>query len=513
MTQPPNDEQRINLTDSKPPVGGIPVPRSIGEWRRRKRLRALLAGLTAIASALMLAWWGWDDVVCGGPPARMDRIDGQCVGVTDGSYVFDEAFREILERIEAENQAVSEEKDQPQATITLLTILTPAEDSPLSRGRVLSALEGAHLAQVRANGGHDFGDPSPLIRLELANAGSHMQHWEAAVGHLARPGSDDAPLAAVIGMGVSNRHARDAAEELSRQDIPMVSGVLTADTLAHPEIEGLFRVAPSDTSYVAALREHIEGSADLNDALIVYDRNDDPYVQSIRAAYEDQLDDYLAYGPLPFVGGTHGTHANSAIFNPATTNICSMEPDLLLFAGRTFDLEPFADSLEARVCQEMPVTVALGVTGLSLSQDEERVATLEEHDITILFASGADPGWAEHPEEAPVHHYRFWDAYQREFPGSAPDDIRDGYALHHHDALATAASGLRIAADGAEVPAPEAVRTGIMHLHTANAVPAAGGMLSFSDADGSAGGKHVPVRALPEGEEPASADYVTAEQQ
>ncbi|GAA1997401.1 hypothetical protein GCM10009799_25550 [Nocardiopsis rhodophaea] len=42
--------------------------------------------------------------------------------------------------------------------------------------------------------------------------------------------------------------------------------------------------------------------------------------------------------------------------------ICTADPDMVVYAGRTQDLHKFIDSLSVRVCRNDPLTVAFSLT-------------------------------------------------------------------------------------------------------------------------------------------------------
>ncbi|MGH3746693.1 MAG: ABC transporter substrate-binding protein [Micromonosporaceae bacterium] len=472
-------------------------------WRRRALLSALVVvALVAVAGAVV---WLPPRLACGGLFSGVHRVAGECVGVTDGSYVFHPRFRAIQEKIKKENDWVAaraKAKGKPYVKVALLTTLTPTEDSPLSPERVLSSLEGAYVALRRANRTHEFKDPEPLIQLHLANEGSRQAQWETAVQQIEDMTGDEAPLVGVVGQGVSSDRTKAAALRLSRSGIPMVSGVVTADGLDHAHIPGLLRASPSNVDYVTALRRHLNQRPDLKTAIMVYDNTEpDLYVTTLRKAYERKLGKYLKLAHQPFRGITFGQQAHS-VFSTITTNICSAEPepDMVLYAGRAHDLLGFVEALSNRTCREQPLTILYAVTGLLIESESATARHLKEGNLTITLAAAAHPGWARGTVKPPEHFEQFQGHFQ-ELISRDPAALDNGYAVMYHDALATAVSAIRLTAtrwDDPVVPRPEDVRDQLLLLNGAHKVPGASGTLSFTEnRGGNPGGKHVPIVVLP----------------
>ncbi|WP_415840348.1 ABC transporter substrate-binding protein, partial [Nocardiopsis gilva] len=466
-----------------------PTPPPRRTWLRRAAI--------AVAAVLLVgvAVWVAPSVMCGGPGSDTSLVDGQCVGVTDGSFVFDRRFDEIQQRIKAENDRVAWQS-KPSVKVALLTTLTPTEKSPMDTWRVRSSLEGAYVAQMRANHGVELGDQLPLTQLYLANEGSHQAQWEPVAQELVEMTEDEAPLVAVIGLGVSITATEEAAQYFSDRQIPMVSAVVTADGLDYNGFPGLLRASPSNSQYVDALDAYIDDQKDLESAILVNDSNDpDLFVATLREAYERELSGMFKDFPaLPFRGSTLGETPRAGLFDAITRNICTADPDMVVYAGRTQDLHTFIDSLSVRVCRNDPLTVVFSVTGLSILKDEEALEKLKKGNVTLVYASATDPDWSENPDEAPEYFPAFLSAYTR-FVGRDSDALDDGYAVMHHDAMATAVSAVRIAqpVEG-EGLRPMDVYDALLLLHTAHPVPGASGTLSFTqEGNGNPGGKVIPV--------------------
>ncbi|NYH52884.1 hypothetical protein HNR06_002473 [Nocardiopsis arvandica] len=459
----------------------------------------------------------WDVFTCGGPTSGVRLVDGQCVGVTDGSYLYHEQYTEVQNNIEEENDRVAKEADGHVVRIALLGTLTFGDVSPMDPVRMVRSLEGAYTAQMRANHSPHFGDESPGIQLYLANMGGQQGQWEPVVSDLVSMAEDEEnPLVAVIGMGVSIDSTRNVAARLNTHGIPMVSSAVTADGLAQPETPGLVRAAPSNTEYVRALRTYLDDLEEPVRATLVYDANEpDLFVDSLREAYENQLGVYIAGPPQKYMGTTVGDPPKSGLFDTVVRNVCVTETDTVFFAGRAPDLKEFIASLAHRSCTGQPFRVLFSAIGLTAMDDEEVKGYLEDGDITLVYASATDPRWSTRDPSAdkPPHYMSFVNAFHEYVGNDDPTALNNGYALINHDAFAVAASAVRLTntmdLEGAP-PTLEEVSFQLMLLNSAHRVRAGGGVLSYSEEHGGeAVGRYVPVVELPvEGDLPRPRPHV-----
>ncbi|WP_165986266.1 amino acid ABC transporter substrate-binding protein [Streptomyces sp. YIM 98790] len=448
-------------------------------------------------------------LACGGLGSGVAERGGECIGVTDGSPAFlpgpeelHEEYRHIQSLIKEENDRVAR-GDRPSVGIALISTLTPDEDGPLSPEQVLHSLQGAYVAQKRAN--HDaearLGDPGLQIRLHLANAGKVQDKWEPVVGELTGMTDDEAPLIAAVGWGLSVRDTADAARRLSAAGIPMVSSVASATGLNHGEIPGLVRVTPANDDFVRALAEYADAREDLRTAALVWDENAvDLHVSTLTEAFREHLGDRIT-SEEPFGGTTVTDEYRYVEFFNIVQNICGSGADMVLFSGRTGNLHDFLERLRGRYCDERPVTVLFVETGPVIGKAE--VARLDGAGITVVQASANDPRWSlEEDSGAPKGFAPFYRAYQEHLPGEErPAVLADGYAMAHHDALMTAVLAVRsqYSERRGELPSSAQIRPALFQLKEANAIEAASGTLQFPAArEGDPGGRPVPVIEIPD---------------
>ncbi|MGP4110348.1 hypothetical protein ACTWP5_05450 [Streptomyces sp. 4N509B] len=443
---------------------------------------------------------------------------GECLGVTDGSPAFlprdddhelADEFERVQELIKAENDRVAAEADT-YAKVGLMSTLSPDETSPLGPDQVLHALEGAYIAQWRANHTRQLGDPEPQIQLHLANVGGRHQGWRPAVDQLVEMADDPAPLVAVAGLSISTEDSRAAARELARHDIPIIGASASADGLNSETVEGLVRVTPSNTDFVTALHRYATDREGLDEAILVYDQKaPDLHVRTLTEAFEEQFATELGTNPAqPFQGETLERDSSAALFDPAVRNICEVEADMVLFAGRIGDLGNFIDALHSRACRDGHLSVLFADTGPLIRPGEHE--RLVDSRLTIVQASAMDPSWPREAGETPdapagfADFYREYDARLSYVP-DVPAALADGYAAANHDAMAVATQAVRVThAQDSDSPMTGArVRDALFLLHLGNAVQTAGGTLHFTtERNGDPGGKPIAIQEAPPGETP-----------
>lgn len=482
------------------------VPPSPGADRQRRLRRRLIVGVVVLAVALVstAAVVFTPTVRCGdaNPISGLRFVGGECVGVTDGGgEPFHPDFREIQEDIKAENDWVADQHeadDVPAVKIALLSTLTANNASPLNPNEVRHALEGAYVAQKRANRTSELGGTQPLIQLYLANEGSVQQGWETAVDRLIDMTEDDIPLSIVMGQSISTSRTTEAAERLSDAGIPMVTGTTTADRLDHDHIDGLIRAAPSNTDFATAIRRYLDNQKELQKGILVFDtRATDTFASTLQEAYEAQLDDYIHFSDQPYPGRSV-EQGGPDVFYPITQNICASKADMVFFTGRAPDLEVFAESLRERVCVDDHLTIVFVDLGLYPRGYQEFEKLLEAGNMTVLHATGYDPGWPRGTVEPPEGYANF-ESHFEDLVGGVPDELDDGYAITHHDSMATAISAVRLTDRWAnQEPESEDVREQLLLLNGQNAVRGATGTLNFNEnRGGNPGGKHVPIVPFP----------------
>ncbi|MEO3782300.1 hypothetical protein ABGB12_03145 [Actinocorallia sp. B10E7] len=464
---------------------------------------------------------------CPGAPKgiRLNGAEhGECIGVTDGDYLFNasekggeesdflaaEESNAVQRRIAEENRRVAGTKNYVK--VVLLSPLTVSKSIPsaMSLPQIRNTLQGSYTALMRANHTSVFSDPSAVqIQLILANQGSRQEAGPEFVEELLAVSEPDHPLVAVVGLGSSVENTEKIARALAARDIPLVSAVASADTLTG--VPGLWSVSPGNTQYAQALKAFLDrpDQKALRTGIIVHDLNKDPYTTTLSAAYQTVLGAYTqTYPSQSYAGSTAEQPLAANAFKPVIDNLCAAtgrreKPlDMVFYAGRLADFEVFVDYLAERICREDPLTILVGATGFAWAERHEKV--LREANVTVVYATSSDSDvWAKGAPGTPRHYAAFQEAFLSH--GFSAGLLSDGYAIAHHDALATAATAIGLAAvprrqdvdaQVMPVPTPQDVKAQFSRMNLANVVRAASGELSFGAQGGRAAGRTIPIRQI-----------------
>ncbi|MFD2471666.1 ABC transporter substrate-binding protein [Amycolatopsis silviterrae] len=425
-----------------------------------------------------------------GPGVQERGENSECIGTTDGEFVFSPDLADVENRIHQENaDAVGSGK--PYVTIAVLLPMTLTENDILSREWVRHQLEGAYVAQHRANKTQSWGGP-PLIRLLLANPGSQLKQWEPVVNDLISRTAADR-IVGVTGIGLSLDTARNAIQKLSDNRIPVVASHLAADEFS--QIPGFLRVSPTSSTYGASMAGYVKPTA--STATVVQDQNpDDLYPKTLATAFTKTFAD----STHRIVGSTE--FYNSSLTGMASTflqmmpNICGDNPDVVYFAGREDHLKSFVAQLAQRPCLDRHLTVLTGDLAQVGPPSPEMRRGLQSN-VTVLAPGLAHPqAWRDHPESfnkaaiASFEEPACDGCFTAVFP---KDRLDDGIAILAHDATLTVIWAARnIPRSSPDQVTAQDVLQAKNRLHGKTAVPGASGRISFDDR-GDPVNKAVPI--------------------
>jgi hypothetical protein len=267
-------------------------------WRRRTAVVSLACLVVAAAGYGALVVTG----SCGSPRSGVKHRQHECVGVSDGSYLFEPAYASVEKAILAENNDIG---SHPAVTLAVLDPLTPRTTSANDSTKLGHQLQGEYLAQHRVNS--QAGENGVRIRLVLANEGGLQDQWQFPVKRLIAMRADKAPLVAAVGMGVSVQETSDAAAELWRAGIPSIGAITTADQLNQQAVGGFFRVSPANSDYVSALLQHLKGEHFRRTAMVFDSSSEDTekpdlFTASLKEDFERLLGRRLNQSALPYQG-------------------------------------------------------------------------------------------------------------------------------------------------------------------------------------------------------------------
>lgn len=473
-----------------PPVSFAP-PKSGRGRRRTLRVRALAALVAAAAAGLGV----YTAAAGGGGPALASCAPAQggfqvvsdgdeCVGVTDGSFLFDQGgsadvtdqrnIKDAEQRILAENNAVLATK-QPYVTVALLAVLTvapPRSTSPsdVTLSRIADELRGAYLAQYYAN---TKGGLSPQIRLLLASEGSLEQGWQTDWAQLrSLPATGSGELVAVAGMGISLRATIDAANTIGRADISMFGAVTTADNLNAAVNPYLDQVVPSVASEVSALTRFLPRP---QKAALVYDQKaTDLYTSSLRQDFYQAFRSSMTVGQIPYVSTT----LESPLFKKIAEDLCATSPSPVIFyAGRNSVLGPFISQLEQEGdCNGKHLEIVTGGDADGLAPQWE-TGYSGGAQVTVVYAD------IENPDPASLAP-GFRENYQRWLGTGAVASMTDPWLLAYYNAMTAAANAIgdeegSVQSDLSQLTA-QSVSLWVHQLNISAAVAGAEGPLQIS---------------------------------
>ncbi|MEE1943194.1 hypothetical protein V1L54_27970 [Streptomyces sp. TRM 70361] len=452
-----------------------------GEIRSGPGRVTVMLAATAVLALAALLWGTLGQRILPGPcGTELEQVGGECVGVTDGSSGKWPGLEQVMARIEAENDRVTQGKD-PYATIALMISMT--SDSEDVREEILHQVQGAYLAQYRANNDEKEHDHPPRIRLVLANPGERRDHWEPVVERLAEmAGSGRDRLRVVFGFGISERHTEDAIAHLTNdRGIPVVAGSLTGDDFGNSDqdekkFKGFARIAPNNSDQADALVA-FDRDLDLRQAVLVEDRREgDDYNDSLREVFQRKLD-ASPHRSYPFVSegpNTEGVLASE--FRNMVVNICTLSPavDTVYFAGRQVHLRQFVNAMAAhRPCIDREITVVSGSAASTLYSDGKLNWEAMRGDpgpgrkeVEVVYTSFSHPeAWTRKkvPDTGGSREafdtLRAYVAKARHEPVGpvGGTDLSDSRTVSAYDSAWTAITGIRIHTQKGEVPALQTI--------------------------------------------------------
>ncbi|NGO13871.1 hypothetical protein G5C60_41330 [Streptomyces sp. HC44] len=410
-------------------------PREWGpvEWLAVCGLGALVAALTTVL-VLVLRGPGR----CGDD---LRDVDGDCVGVTAGTFEADPGVQSLVDAVAKENARVKKGWEDPGSghkipyvRIALMMPFTSDEHSAMTTDMIRRGLAGALAAQLQANrsGGPDH-------QLLLAPDGRNLDQWEPVVKRLAELAEDTrTPLVGVTGIPSSTPETRDTIAALSEHSIPTIGPVITAADMNAPYF---FKPSPNNEQFARALDLYLEKKPEKHNGFLVWDnREEDVYSQNLRKVFERHFGkEYdLADRQSNFTGSSGRNKGIPRRFTDAAEKICKEKSDTVFFAGRDQDLPDFLERLAQEGTCGRTTTLRILKVGIGLEPTltaEAPTRWLTEARATIVDASSVDPAWWKGEKKPATALGRFLDRFeelekQHEL-GKKPLD--DGYAVMYYD--------------------------------------------------------------------------------
>lgn len=421
---------------------------------RTRRTKIIISATTVIGvAALSLAGWNLyrfthdylSTCVNSGPTVVL-RAGGECVGVTNGSYVFDPALGKVENAIFKEDERVRGSGRSYETVAFLLPISGTGGVELMSN--IEEQLEGAYTAQYYANRNNVQGT-TPLIQLLIASSGTQAAEY-VTTDTIIENDVASQHLVAVAGIGVSLDTTVSEVQALTRHGIPVIGSTITSD--AFDNIPGLVRVAPSNAQEVSAALKFIKPRS--RTAILIQDVNqtdtyDTTLVKEFTADFPDATHRIISketYDTTNDVNpnGLAGQEVANRI-GQMISDICVAHPDVVLFAGRGRDLGTLITDLGNRPCT-FPVTILTGDDTTDM-QITAAVRGALADDVTLDYAAEANPdewnsGSTEVIQQGRQGFRQFQNAFTSQFPQVS---YNDGIAMQCYDAMLTSVTVIRLA--------------------------------------------------------------------
>lgn len=482
--------------------------------------RRLLAGVCVVALAaagfgvyeLIRAWFftppsqaclvrGATDVVRAAPGTA-------CVGLTDGSFVFDPSLAGVERQILQENRRVLAAHPDNYVSIVFVLPISSDSGSILSMANALEQLRGAFVAQYRANR-DDVEGISPYIQLLIADNGYQASAW-SQTDAIIENATAAQHIDAVAGLGLSLQNTESAARQLTGAGLPVIGATVTSDHFDN--IRNFIRVSPPNADAISVATAYARSISDR--ALLVEDENlGDTYDMTVVTGLQKYPDathriigketfDTTARdnATTPALAKTYDEQVKNRI-SQMRADICLAQPAVVLFGGRGRDLAELVASLNGRPCADKPITVISGddVTNLPYSAAVRQGLA---SGVTVDYAGVANPDeWAAGSGQAIAEGRQGFAAFDQVFKALFQGaTLGDGNTMMAYDATLTGVSAIRLTS--LPQPACAAVVAELGALRGAHTVLGASGPLAF-DADyvtSTAGsnpiGKAIPILRL-----------------
>ncbi|TDD83124.1 hypothetical protein [Actinomadura rubrisoli] len=359
--------------------------------------------------------------------------DGECIGITDGSFRFgegsdgennDNRLSPVLRRIKSLNDEVTR-SGKPYATVVYLGPLTA---DPSIKNRQIDLLAGAQgelvglaIAQRR------FNDASQNLRLRVlvANAGAKFRHAEEVAERIRARALKDRSIVAVIGFEQSRRQTQDAIRVLAKSALPLVGTANSYNGTALLDSHAgyspyYFRLAPPNARLAAHAafwaRNGQVGGRRAKVAEVIYDGDpNDLYSQDLASQFQK------AFRP-----GTvrMRPYRDPGDLDKSVREACQNPPDIFYYAGRSDEFRSFANVLEL-ACPKRPLVLADDEIAKYVSDNAAEIG--RKGTFTLYFMPlAAREAWTRRwiGAQPPQTFYSDYDPAARSMTGRSPSGDR-----------------------------------------------------------------------------------------
>lgn len=447
-----------------------------GFWRRRRTRRAVAAALV-VAAVATYAWYGnrqdhatcgdgftWIDFRAGGSAGTARRIDGECVGITDGSNTKlvpdSKLFTAALEKVVELNQEVdrrgSIQPGRPVITLAFLAALTPGAGSAASDQLPAEAEQLAGLVVAQKQQLDKSQDSDPLVKLLVANAGRNARHGAWVAGKIGDLAERDPTLVAAVGLNESRASTAEMIKILAGRGIPVVAATLSADSLAD-ENRMYFQVSPQNRRQAAVALAYAESLVDSgfefnghrlgrkarihysDDGTDIYSQNlaADLHAAFTAASFDVERVTFTPTGELSRSSPADPAVRRLAESKDAGRDACDLLDGFVLYVGRPLpDFQGFLSGTSDQCRTDPPFILGGDDVTRYVANDKAREANraVPFQYLSFAVAPQLDRGPSREPSPEAVD---FYNQLETLFPGTRNVAALDGHAALTYDAAET----------------------------------------------------------------------------
>ncbi|GAA3759324.1 ABC transporter substrate-binding protein [Salinactinospora qingdaonensis] len=352
---------------------------------------------------------------CGTTDIR--RIEGQCIGISDGSHVFDPVLGPVFGQIEAQNAAVDTEGDD-YVTVIYIGAMSTAGDA--GENALLAGVHGELLGiatqQMQAN---QVG--APRIRVLMANSGADFEHGERVAEEIVAYARQDSSVMAVIGFGQSTRGAQDAVRTINGIGLPMIGTTTTSRDVAQISYAKYSRFFYPMAPYNEAIaeqaanwaKEGVPSEAEEDEQLF-------PAVGDVDVFYHESEDDLYSedlgqnfhdfFGPHQAEMFSYDSQGKG--ISQGVQQACEDPPDLVYYAGRSDHVDQLMDEFENSRCTSVTLLAGDDVTQYVAQRYAEGDTTAQR--IQFYYTPLAfEKVWDSQGSEDPIDVTNFYEDYYK----------------------------------------------------------------------------------------------------
>lgn len=424
-----------------------------------------------------------------------DAGSGDCVGVTDGSYLFDQEYKPLKDvegKIKAEDQKVRASGKGKYVSVAYLLPVPTSAGSAVPIESVTEELAGAYAAQMFANSHAVEGSQEPPIQLLIASNGTQGPSKRDDYQAVDRDIENDKTsqnLVAVAGVAVSEQSTINEVKTLANERIPVFGSDISSDDL--DSVKNFVRVSPGNLAAANAILSYSKEK--YSRAFLVSDQNtSDRYTATLVSDFPhfsgggNSIVEHESYDSSAGQGSVQGRVGQMA------HDICARSPQIVLFAGRAPELGALLSAFGSQAqctSQGKNIKIVTGGDVTNLVVDSGMRDGLKYVDL--YYAGEAIPSeWGNktcqqqastvNPQVSGQQGYQNFAATFRHQFGVEFSD-QDGVAMTGYDGMMTAASAIRLASGSSPILTPTSVAQELSALQSQDSVVGASGPVSFAN--------------------------------